>query len=198
MRIIDDFEAGTAAEMGRENRSRGQTEYRVVADNKGKVLQATSRGTASGLINKIDYSLDDYPLLRWRWKVANLLNKSDPRRKAGDDYPARIYVIFPHWFPPKTRSINYIWDTRLPKESFLPNVFYANAIMLVAQSGPEKVGQWVEEVRDVRADYRRIFGEDPPNVGAIALMTDTDNTGETATTWYDDIRIEAGSLQENR
>lgn len=192
---IDDFEAGLSPNWQAKSFG-GDTEYRVVAGGSGKVLQATSRGTASGLIYKIDYSLNDYPLLHWRWKIANVLEKGDARRKEGDDYPARVYVIFPHWFPPKTRSINYIWDNRLPKESFLPNAFYANAIMVVAESGREKVGQWIEEVRDVRADYRRIFGGEPPPVGAIALMTDTDNTGETATAWYDDIRIEAGGMQD--
>lgn len=35
-----------------------------------------------------------------------------------------------------------------------------------------------------------LFGEEPPLAGGIAIMTDTDNTGESATAYYDDIRIE--------
>jgi hypothetical protein len=42
--------------------------------------------------------------------------------------------------------------------------------------------------RNLLDDYRQAFGEEPPNVGAIAIMTDTDNTGETAVAWYGDIR----------
>ena len=38
-------------------------------------------------------------------------------------------------------------------------------------------------------DYRRAFGEDPPKVGAVAIMTDTDNTGEEAVAWYGAIRF---------
>jgi hypothetical protein len=100
-------------------------------------------------------------------------------------------VIFPHWFPPKTRSINYIWANRLPEGEFIPNSYYGNAVMLAVESGPEKVGLWVDERRDVLADYRTIFGEEPPTAGAIAIMTDTDNTGESAVAYYDDIRLES-------
>lgn len=34
------------------------------------------------------------------------------------------------------------------------------------------------------------FGEEPPQVEGIAIMTDTDNTGESAIAYYDDIKIE--------
>ncbi len=155
------------------------------------MLQAVSRGTASGLIYRIDYDPHDFPLLHWRWKISNVLAKGDAARKEGDDYAARVYVVFPHWFPLKTRSINYIWANRLPRGASLPNAFFSRAMMLAVESGTAKVGQWVEETRNVRDDFRRLFGGEPPAVGAIAIMTDSDNTGEAATAWYDDLRIEA-------
>ena len=43
-------------------------------------------------------------------------------------------------------------------------------------------------------DYRRAFGEDPPRIGAVAIMTDTDNTGEEAVAWYGAIRFLPPSL----
>ena len=46
-----------------------------------------------------------------------------------------------------------------------------------------------EDRQKDQEDYRRIFGEEPPMVGAIAIMTDTDNTQQSAVAWYDDIRI---------
>jgi DUF3047 family protein len=188
--VIDDFESGILPRW-QEKVFKGKTEYTVVADGEGRVLCAESRGTASGLIFKKKYELKDYPLLTWRWKVSNVLAKGDARTKAGDDYAARVYVIFPHWFPLKTRSINYLWANRLPKGSFIPNSFYGNAVMLAVESGAEKSGQWVEARRNVFADYRMIFGEEPPLAGAIAIMTDTDNTGESVTACYDDIRLES-------
>jgi len=189
--IIDDFENGIQPQW-EEKVFKGKTLYAIVPDGEGRVLRAESRATASGLVFEKKYGLKDYPLLAWRWKVSNILTKGDARRKSGDDYAARVYVIFPHWFPPKTRSINYIWANRLPEGDFIPNSFYGNAVMLAVESGSKKVGQWVEERRDVLADYRMIFGEEPAAAGAIAIMTDTDNTGESAVAYYDDIRLESG------
>jgi hypothetical protein len=185
---IDDFENGLRPEW-QEKVFKGRTEYRVVSEGTGHVLRAESRGAASGLILENEIDLKEFPVLSWRWKVENILEKGDASRKEGDDYAARIYVIFPHWFFPRTRSINYIWANKLPQGAIVPNPFTSNAVMVAVESGEEKVGEWVDESRDVLADYRWIFGEDPPEAGAVAVMTDTDNTGGSAVAWYDDIEF---------
>jgi hypothetical protein len=64
--------------------------------------------------------------------------------------------------------------------------------MVAVESGPEKVGQWISEERDILADYRRLFGGEPAEIGAIAIMTDTDNTGSEATAWYGEITLSTG------
>lgn len=61
--------------------------------------------------------------------------------------------------------------------------------MVVVESGNENVGKWVEEQRNVYEDFKMLFGEEPPTIGGIAIMTDTDNTGESAIAYYDDIMI---------
>jgi hypothetical protein len=182
---------GSFAESGMEGWSeksfKGKTEYRIVEDAGMNVLQAKSEGTASGLVYEIEYDPQDYPVLTWRWKVANIIAKGDSRTKAGDDYAARVYVVFPHWFFPKTRTLNYIWANRLPKEAVQANAYLSSAVMIAVESGAEHVGEWRAERRNIVDDYRRAFGEDPPAIGAIAIMTDTDNTGESAVAWYADI-----------
>jgi len=183
---IDDFEQGL--KPGWQERSfAGHTSYRVVTDAGGRVLQADSRAAASGLVYELKADPRQLPILSWRWKVAGTVPGGDARSKAGDDYAARIYVIFPHWFFPKTKTLNYIWSNRLAKGEHIPNPFTGNAIMLAVESGPELAGTWISERRNVYQDYRRVFGSEPPEIGAIAIMTDTDNTGSSATAWYDDI-----------
>lgn len=189
VQVIDDFNVGLSPQW-QSKEFKGQTRY-VITDQEGeRVLSAQSDGAASALVFNKEYSLSDYPVLSWRWKVKNILDKGDARIKGGDDYAARLYVVFPHWFFPMTRSVNYIWANKLPKGSTLPSLYAANSVMVAVQSGPENIGRWVTERRNVREDFRRIFGEEPPAVGAIVIMTDTDNTGETALAWYDDVRIE--------
>lgn len=43
------------------------------------------------------------------------------------------------------------------------------------------------EERNLYDDYRKVFGEAPPLVNGVAIMNDTDNTGETVTAYYGDI-----------
>ncbi|MDX1763695.1 MAG: DUF3047 domain-containing protein [bacterium] len=187
--VIDDFESGLSSDWERKD-FKGRTEYGVVQTDRGACLKAQSLGSASGLIRKISYSLDDYPILSWRWKVDNILKGGDERTKAGDDYGARVYVVFPHWIPAMTRSINYIWANKLPQGEAVPNPYYRKAMMVAVESGSDHLGQWRHARRNVLEDYRRLFGDEPPKVGAIAVMTDTDNTGESATACYDDIQLE--------
>ncbi|WP_430232099.1 DUF3047 domain-containing protein [Nitrosomonas communis] len=166
----------------------GKMRY-ALKNNDGKiVLHADSKAAASGLYREINIDLGKTPVLNWSWKVDNILGGNDERTRAGDDYPVRIYVVFSgglaFW---RTRAINYVWSNRQPVGSSWLNAFTSNARMIAVESGSERVGQWVSERRDVRDDYRLLFGEEPDQVNAVAIMTDTDNTGGAATAWYGDI-----------
>lgn len=176
---------------GQHFRATDPTQYHLLEDGKEVVLQADSRKQASGLVYEIDVDLASYPILVWRWKVEGIIPAGNALTREGDDYPARVYVVFPHWFKLKTRSINYIWANRLARGEVVPNPFFGNARMMAVQSGNEQAGIWISECRNVYQDYRKIFGEFPPQAGAIALMTDTDNTGGQARAWYAGIRLVA-------
>jgi DUF3047 family protein len=166
----------------------GETRYKLRKDGDKQALYAESRAAASGLFREIGVDLNRTPYLHWTWKVENLVNGSDERGKQGDDYSARIYVVFSggllFWH---TRAINYVWSSREPQGSTWPNAFAANAQMIAIRSGPENLGTWLAERRDVRADYQRLFGSEPGKIVAVALMTDTDNTNSAAVAWYGDI-----------
>jgi hypothetical protein len=171
-----------------EKSFQGTTEYRIVEEQGQKVLFARSENAASGLVFETDYDPQQFPILSWRWKISDTISKGDSRSKAGDDYAARIYIVFPHWFFLKTKTLNYIWSNQLPKNSSQLSVYTSNDMMIAVESGSAKAGEWVAVQRNLLDDYRKAFGEEPPNVGAIAIMTDTDNTGETAVAWYGDIK----------
>lgn len=168
---------------------KGLTGYRLVAEEGGAVLRAEARGSASGLVKTLDFDPHEYRFLNWRWKIAGIVADGDERSKSGDDYAARVYVIFPGRFFWQMRALNYIWANRLPRDQFIANAFTSRAMLLAVESGAERAGRWVSEERDLVADYRRVFGEEPGRAGAVAIMTDTDNTGGTATAWYGDITL---------
>lgn len=187
--VIDDFNAGLNPNW-RHEEFKGLARYSIIELDGDKVLQGESSASASALVLKKKYRLQDYPILSWRWKVADILSDGDARSKSGDDYAARIYVVFPHWFTPKTRSINYIWANKLSQGAELPNSYAANSILIAAQSGRGNTGRWMRERHNVLEDYRRIFGEEPAAVGAIAIMTDSDDTRGHSLAWFDDLRLE--------
>jgi hypothetical protein len=168
---------------------KGNTEYRMIQENGRTVVKAASRAGASGMVKKIRFDVQKYRYMRWSWKIAHTISGGDESTKAGDDYAARVYVIFPGRFFWQMKAINYIWANKLPKGKSLPNAFTANARMVAVESGNEKAGQWLSEERDLLADYRMLFGAEPPEADAVAIMTDTDNTGESAEAWYGEITL---------
>lgn len=184
------------------------TAYTVVRDGEAYVVKAQAEASASGLIHPLHADPKADPILRWRWKVENLLPKSDVTRKAGDDYPARIYVAFAYdpkrvglglrikyeairliygEYPPHA-GLNYIWANS-PVGTVVPNPFTDRVRMVVVENGAARLGQWIEYERNIYEDYRRAFGEEPPMISGVAIMTDGDNTGGSAVAYYGDILL---------
>ena len=168
---------------------KGSTDYHIVNEEGRMVVKATSNAAASGLVRKIRFDPAAYRYLRWSWKIDHTIKDGDEKSKAGDDYAARLYVVFPGHFFWQTRAINYIWANNLPEGESIPNPYAAGVMMVAVESGPARAGQWMTEERDMLADYRHLFGEDPKEAAGIAIMTDTDNTGDSATAWYGEIVI---------
>jgi hypothetical protein len=168
---------------------KGDTEYRIVKDGDRSVVMAHSNSAASGIYKKIKLDPEQYRYLRWKWKVISPLQNAAEKFKRGDDYAARVYVVFPGFFFWQSKAINYVWASQLEKDEFLPSPYTSNVAIVAIETGGDKAGTWVMEQRDVLADYRRFFGSEPRKIGAIAIMTDTDNTESSATAWYTDITI---------
>jgi hypothetical protein len=184
------------------------TQYELVKDGDAVVVKATSEASASGLTKEVKIDPKAFPIVHWRWKVENLLKNSDVNRKDGDDYPARLYITF-EYDPEKVSfgkklkfkagqvlfgdipiaALNYIWETKTPIGTFVDNAYTDFAKMIVVESGSQKVGLWVEEARNIYEDYKKAFGEEPPMINGVAIMSDTDNTKERATAYYGDIRF---------
>ena len=184
-----------------------QTRYDLVIDEGTVVSKAVSDAAGSGLTKEIAINSKEYPIVQWRWKVANVLKKSDVTKKAGDDYSARLYIAFAYdpskvglfekvkyetarliygRYPP-IGAINYIWATREPRGTVAPNPYTDRAMMIVVESGSGALNRWIVEERNVYTDYKQAFKEEPPMISGVAIMTDTDNTGEAATAYYGDI-----------
>lgn len=185
------------------------TIYSILTENGNSYLKAEANRSASGIIFKRIFNVFEYPLIKWRWKISNIYKKGNAKKKSGDDYPIRIYVIF-KYDPPKASfiekaiyngakliygeypphsSLNYIWANRVHEERIITSPYTNKSRMITIEAGPSKSGQWIDEKTNILEDYKRAFGEDPPAMASLAIMSDADNTKEHAVAYIDHITI---------
>ena len=167
---------------------KGHSRFTITVLDGQRALQASSHAAASMLVHRLRADPHVYPHVSWRWRAERLLSTENLARKDGSDAVARVYVYFDTpGLPWQRRNIDYVWSSSLPVGTTLPSAFASTSMIIVAESGPEHLGAWRTVTRNVRDDYRRCFGQEPPDVLAIGLMTDTDSTGAEATAYYDDV-----------
>jgi len=183
--------------------------YTIVSEGGHSFLKAESHASASAIVYRKTFNVYEYPLMRWRWKVDNVYKKGDPHEKSGDDYPIRIYVMFQYdpnhadfterlqygiakafygKYPPDS-TLNYVWTGYQTKERIITNPYTDRAKIIILENDQSKVGTWVEEKVNILDDYRTAFGKDPPATASIAIMNDSDDTGEMAVSYVDYIEV---------
>ena len=133
--------------------------------------------------------LRQHPILSWSWKVSRLPNGGDVREAGRDDQAAQVYVVFPRWPSPRTKSdvIGYVWDSRAPVGSQLTHPRAPNVRIVVLESGPGRLDRWLREERNVAEDYRALFGRPAPRAGKVAFMIDSNDTRSDAEAFFADL-----------
>ncbi|MBI5892248.1 MAG: DUF3047 domain-containing protein [Deltaproteobacteria bacterium] len=169
---------------------KGKADVKVISGDAGYVLCLKSNGTSTALYKNIAMDIKEAPYLNWQWKVTKLPEGGDVRKKAADDQAAQIYVIFPR-FPSQinSRVIGYIWDTNTPKDSIVTSTKLSNTKYVVLRSGKNELGKWFTEKRNVYADYKMLFNEEPSKMGKVSVMIDSDDTKSAAEAFFGDIYL---------
>jgi hypothetical protein len=183
------------------------TLYEAATDEGRPVVHATANAAASMLAKRADFDLAERPLLAWRWKVSRLVESADNAVARREDAPARILLAFAgdvSKLPAKDRAViklsqklsgrplpyatlQYVYSNGAAVDTVIANPHTRRVQMIVASSGAAGVGEWQKVERDVVADFRRAFGEEPGKLLAYGLLSDTDNTGESVEAWYADL-----------
>ncbi len=189
----EDFRAGWKDRWTERALSRRRTRYEVVQEDGRRVLKATSNRSASALWHKLGIRLGAKGRISWRWKVQTSLSQNEhEREKRGDDYAARLFVVFDaDLVSPHTHAICYVWAAHEVVGAVYSSPYTNGVATIVIESGDQRAKQWVAEERDFVVDYRNVFGMAPKIVTGVALMVDTDNTGSSATAWFDGIDLVA-------
>jgi hypothetical protein len=185
------------------------TVYTIEQEGDNHYLRAESNASASALTYKEKFNVYDYPGIRWRWKAENTYLKGDPLMKDGDDYPVRVYVVFDYdsenagffkrarnslikkiygQYPPHS-SLTYAWSSREIAEDIVTSPYAKRVKIILIEKGSKNVGRWKDEDINIIDDYRKAFGESPPPVASLAIMNDSDNTGEKSVSFIDYIEV---------
>ncbi|MDP3834697.1 MAG: DUF3047 domain-containing protein [Hydrogenophaga sp.] len=173
-------------------------------------LRVRAKNSVSILRQRFEPSLASVGRLSFSWKVDGLPEDADLAVSARADSPVRVVLAFEgdrtRWTPRNHRlsemsrlltgeelpyaTLVYVWSPKDPPGTVVVNPRTDRIRKLVLDSGTANVGRWRDHVRDVRADFRRAFGEEPGPLRVVALMTDTDNTQSQLTAWYGALRLE--------
>ena len=189
-------------------------EVALVRDGDTTVLRIAARSAASSVATRLHAPAEGMRIA-WRWKVDRVVDAGQLESRTGDDYAARVYVSFDVplerlAFAARTRirlariffgselpvaALCYVWDNRHAPGTQAWNAYSDHVSMVVLESGVARAGTWRDEVRDVAADWQAAFGKrwpgPVPAIDGLAVSSDTDQTGETVTAWFGDLRLEA-------
>lgn len=176
-------------------------------------LRMASDNGASGIVWGTTFNPYAYRKLTFTWMVDAVLAVTDPLSKKGDDYAARVFVLFPYdpnapgsaprllysisktlygVYPPYA-ALNFVWGNTQTGPARYRNPFTDRSGMIPLDAGTAFVGRWRTHTVDIIEEYRAMFAEDPPDEATLAVMTDSDNTGTSTSAWIRSIVLESTS-----
>ncbi|MBI3635859.1 MAG: DUF3047 domain-containing protein [Candidatus Rokubacteria bacterium] len=159
----------------------GKADVELVRGDDGLAVRFRSDDSSYVIYRDVVVDPHETPLLTWSWKVVRLPTGGDVRQAATDDQAAQIYVVFPKWpLFTGTEVIGYVWDNAAPVGTRVTSPKAPNVRLIVVESGGGNVGAWQRQQRNVLDDYRALFGQDPPRIGGVAVMIDTNDTHSQA------------------
>ena len=163
-----------------EVRSAGSNHYLKVK-TRNEALRYTQRNG-----HEFDWSIEKHPRIAWRWRAVTLPEGASERGK--NDTGGALYVTFGADWLGRPKSIKYTYSSSLPVGSIVE--FGPLKVIVVDSAREPRTGEWKSVMRNVRNDYRQVFGGSPPDRPvSITFWSDSDTTGDEAEVYFDDIRL---------
>lgn len=192
---IEDFQADTAGEypsnwvfvassgevyeIAREMSDREWA--RVHNENGRKFLKTFTDGKALRISmrneHEFDWTLDKHPWIEWQWRIHTYPEGGDETQRSRNDVAAAVYVTFGTDWLGRPRSIKYTFSST--QRVGITDQQGPLRVMVVDSAHEPRLGEWKTMRRNVKADYRQLFGADPPNDPlSITVWTDSDTIAD--------------------
>ncbi|MFB6345273.1 MAG: DUF3047 domain-containing protein [bacterium] len=182
------------------------TNYSYQPDSNAVCARAQS--SAAGLAREFPAKREGLTELSWEWRTDGRIEEGNARKKSGDDYAGRVYVNYrsddglSYWERLKLstyetvygqniprRSINFVWANKLKPGSVVPSPYTDRVTLVALRNQADTTDTWVRESVNLETFYARIYGKKYAAPDSLAIMTDTDSTGDVITTCYRNIRL---------
>jgi len=165
----------------------GKADISIVRDGSLHALRLRSNDTSFSIQKPIDVTPREYPFFTWKWKVTQIPEGGDFRKRTADDQAAQLFLAFSN-----SNIIVYIWDSSAPQgltdDAWAPPFMTIKAV--VVRSGRDETGKWITETRNVYEDYRNIFGEEPPQIAGLRIQINSQHTETFCESFFADITFE--------
>jgi len=182
-------------------------DVRWVTEDGRYVVKLHSDNALTFLEKTVAIDISQYPVVSWRWKVENNLKNVDETIVAGDDHPIRLFFVFEpdeekqsfwlklkrffyldriHGHPFGGRFTEYLWSSHLLPGDVIKDPGKPCQKLMVADSGEEKLGQWISYQRNLYDDFKKLYNEEPRRLVFIGIINDTDHSGQEATSYIAD------------
>ena len=162
----------------------GKPDFVIFSDGATSSIRLKSVDSSFGLERAADVDPYETRYLTWSWKVTQLPAGGDFRNAASDDQAAQLLVAFAN-----RHILSYIWDTSAPKgtEQSAGYIPLAHVFAIVCESGEAQTGRWVQEARDVAADYVRAYGKSVPHVKGLRIQINSQHTSTAAESYFGEV-----------
>lgn len=196
---------------------KAQTDYRPMLYGPREALEVQALSSASLMRQRLSIPAAELGAIRFSWRVPALMPQADLARREVADAVVRVVLSFEgdrtrlsardHMLselallmtgePLPYATLMYVWCPTREAGSIITNPRTDRIRKLVVEAGTARLDQWLDYERDVRDDYREVFGEEPGRLIGVALMTDSDNTGSHVRAWYGPVELDGSLLARN-
>jgi hypothetical protein len=194
---------------------KAKTEFTYTRKDGRHAVSARATSSASMLRTHVRIEPAELGTLRFSWRVPQLIADADMALREMDDSPVRVVLVFEgdrSRFSAKDAMLSelvhavtgeklpyatlmYVWCNKREPGSVITSARTGRIRKMVVESGERQLNHWLDYERDVAADYRKAFGEQPGALVGIGVMSDTDNTGSTTTAWYGPVQFSSGAAK---
>lgn len=190
------------------------TQYSIVQHGGQDAVQAIA--DASGSILRHHRRIEPQALghVRFSWNVPKPAAEANQALTRIDDRPVRVVLAFDgdrSKFSMKNAMLSelslmltgekmpfatmvYTWSRVAQAGEVIANDRTDRIRKLVIDSGEGRYDQWLSYERDIRADYRKVFGEEPGALLSMAVFTEGERNDGPVQAFYGPLQLVPGAV----